>query len=214
MLTPGQLKHSYSRKKHIIRARLSEFESRIEDAGNQEIFEELVFCILAAGTSARMGITTLEQIKNIILTADREELTTGLRGIYRFYNIRAGYIVDTRDFLKDRYGMKLKEHLLSFSDPAERRDFLAMTKEIRGIGYKEASHFLRNIGFRGYSILDKHVMRALNELGVIDSTKPPANRKRYLETERALKRFSVENGFDPDELDLLLWSEKTGEILK
>lgn len=214
MLTPGQLKRSYQKKKHLICNRLSEFESKIENAANQEIFEELVFCILAAGTSARMGIATLEQIRDIILTADKEELTTRLRGIYRFYNIRAGYIVDTRDFLTEKYDMKLKEHLISFSDPAERRDFLAMTKEIRGIGYKEASHFLRNIGFRGYSILDKHVVKALNELRVIDSPRPPSGRKRYLEIEKSLRLFAEDYGFDPDELDLLLWSEKTGEILK
>lgn len=214
MLTPGQLKRSYQNKKHLICERLSEFESKIENAGNQEIFEELVFCILAAGTSARMGIATLEQIRDIILTADKKELTTRLRGIYRFYNIRAGYIVDTRGFLTDMYDMKLKEQLLSFNDPVERRDFLAMTKEIRGIGYKEASHFLRNIGFRGYSILDKHVVKALTELGVIDNPKPPSGRKRYLEIEKSLRNFSEVYGFDPDELDLLLWSEKTGEILK
>ncbi len=77
-----------------------------------------------------------------------------------------------------------------------------------------AIHYLRNIGFKGYSILDKHIVRCLAELGVIDSPKPPANRHRYLETESKMRQFATDAGIDFDELDLVLWSMKTGEILK
>jgi N-glycosylase/DNA lyase len=83
-----------------------------------------------------------------------------------------------------------------------------------GLGYKEASHFLRNIGFRGYAILDKHILRSLYEFGVLDSPKPPTTKNRYIETENKFKEFANQLGIQLDELDLLLWSEKTGEILK
>ena len=73
---------------------------------------------------------------------------------------------------------------------------------------------MRNIGFKGYSILDKHIVRCLAELGVIDSAKPPTNRKRYLEVEATMRKFAGDVGIDFDELDLVLWSIKTGEILK
>ena len=46
------------------------------------------------------------------------------------------------------------------------------------------------------------------------SAKPPANREQYLDTEERVMSFADHIGIDPDELDLLLWSEKTGEILK
>jgi len=82
------------------------------------------------------------------------------------------------------------------------------------LGYKEASHFLRNIGFCGYGILDKHILRSLHEFKVIDSPKPPTTRDKYLEIECKLKDFAKKLNIDSDELDLLLWSEKTGEILK
>lgn len=214
MLTVEALKLSYSKKKHHIRQRLAEFRTVTGSGDDNEIFNELVFCILAAGTSAKMAIDTVEKIKSFIPDADAGELSKNLKGIYRFYNIRAEYIVHTRNFLKRTCDMKLKEKLDTFSDDVARRDFLALTKDIRGIGYKEASHFLRNIGYRGYSILDKHVVKCLYELNVICSPNAPSGRKKYLEIEEKLKDFSHLHDIDPDELDLLLWSERTGIILK
>jgi N-glycosylase/DNA lyase len=82
------------------------------------------------------------------------------------------------------------------------------------LGYKEASHFLRNIGIKGHAILDKQVMRCLAEVGVVDSAKPPSTRKQYLDVEQKFLRFAKDIRINCDELDLVLWSMKTGEILK
>ena len=87
-------------------------------------------------------------------------------------------------------------------------------KQIKGLAYKEASHFLRNIGLTGYAILDKHVLNCLAELKIISDPKPPKTRERYLSTEDKLKLFADRLKIDFDEMDLLLWSLKTGEILK
>ena len=110
--------------------------------------------------------------------------------------------------------MRLRERLQSFHDSFERRDWLAQDPRIKGLGYKEASHFLRNVGFKGYGILDKHVVRCLAEMGVIKSAKPPTSRKNYMETEGRMREFADKVGIDFDELDLVLWSMKTGEVLK
>jgi N-glycosylase/DNA lyase len=104
--------------------------------------------------------------------------------------------------------------LSSFETAEQRRDFFAANPGVRGLGYKEASHFLRNVGFRGYAILDKHILGRLAEFGVIESPKPPSTKKRYLDLEQKLKHFSERIDIDFDELDLLLWYTKTGEILK
>ncbi len=66
----------------------------------------------------------------------------------------------------------------------------------------------------GYAILDKHIINYLFELGLIGSNDVPSSENRYLEIENILKKFSIDIGLNIDELDLLLWSEKTGEILK
>src|SRR4030095_13875714 len=101
-------------------------------------------------------------------------------GAHRFPNARPEYVVSTRAYLQKSFSMRLRERLNSFRDTLDRRDWLAQEPQIKGLGYKEASHFLRNVGFKGYGILDKHIVRCLAELGAIDSSKPPTSRASYL----------------------------------
>ncbi len=214
MLTVRLIRENYPLKVPEIRNRLKKFENVFLDASEKILFEELVFCIFTAGTSAKMGLNAIAAVKDILSDADDKELSKRLRGIYRFPNIRAKHVVSTREYLTRMHGGELRPVLLSFEDPIERRDFFALEKGIKGLGFKEASHFLRNIGFRGYAILDKHILECLHELGIIESPRPARTRSEYLEIEERFRMFSEKNGFDFDEMDLFLWSEKTGEILK
>lgn len=161
-----------------------------------------------------MGLRSVEVIKHLLEGGSQEELAAALSSHHRYPNARSAYIVVTREFLRMDCGMRLRERLESFRDPLERRDWLARERRIKGLGYKESSHFLRNVGFSGYGILDKHILRSLAELGVIERPEPPTTRQRYLETEEKLKGFARAIRIDFDELDLVLWSMKTGEILK
>jgi len=163
-----------------------------------------------------MGLKSVEAIRHLLFEGSREEMTQALLDAraHRYPAARPGYIVTTREYLQEDCGMCLRERLESFTDPLARRDWLARERRIKGLGYKEASHFLRNVGFSGYAILDKHILRSLAELGVIESPQPPATRSRYLSTEEHLRQFALDAGIDFDELDLVLWSMKTGEILK
>ena len=214
MLTVRSIREDLPRKAPEIRKKLGEFENIIRNASEEEIFEELVFCIFTAGTSAKMGLSALRAVRGILPGASEDELRAKLRGVYRFPNVRSKHVVHTRNYLADRYGLMLRPLLLSFEDPMERRDFFALNKDIKGLGFKEASHFLRNVGFRGYAILDKHILQCLFELGVTESARAPHSRSKYIEIESRFKKFTEKNGFDFDEMDLFLWSEKTGEILK
>ena len=199
-----------------ILGRLAEFGDLRERASDERLWEELVYCIFTAGASARMGQKAVETIRHLLLDGSREEMTRALirHGAHRYPTARPGYIVVTREYLRADCGMRLRERLEGFSDPHERRDWLARTRDIKGLGYKEASHFLRNVGFRGYAILDKHILRSLAELGVVASPEPPPTRARYLATEERLREFALQAQIDFDELDLVLWSMKTGEVLK
>jgi N-glycosylase/DNA lyase len=208
------LKQAYIQKKGSIRARLNDFKKIIRDADDNRIFEELVFCICTAGASAKMGLKSVEAMRSILHHGNLKQLRRRLRGVHRFPNNRPVYIIHTREYLKNEYRFNIKDLIESFKDPIERRDFFAKNKNIKGIGYKESSHFLRNIGFSGYAILDKHILTTLYELRIIKSPKPPVTRDKYLEIEDKLKEFADNIGIHIDELDLLLWSEKTGEILK
>jgi len=202
----NELKNWHKLKKNEILKRLSEFKAKKSD---REIFEELCFCIMTANASAKMGLKSIAAIKKDILTANEEELRNLLKGNHRFYNMRAKYIAHTRQFLKTACNLKMKNLLDSFKTPLELRRYFAETKDIKGIGYKEASHFLRNIGYNDYAILDKHILNCLREMNVINDKD-----KNYCEIENKMKKFSKKIGICMDELDLTLWSYKTGEILK
>ena len=199
-----------------IRARVAEFEEVWRTGSDARLWEELVFCIFTAGASARMGLRSIEAVRSLLLEGGSEEMSRVLKasGAHRFPVARPGYVVVTRNYLREHCGMRLRESLLSFSDPVDRRDWLATERRIKGLGYKEASHFLRNVGLKGYAILDKHVLHCLTDLGVVDSPRPPTTRSRYLELEEKLRQFAADAGIDFDELDLVLWSMKTGEVLK
>ncbi|MFA4029047.1 MAG: hypothetical protein GDYSWBUE_001645 [Candidatus Fervidibacterota bacterium] len=212
-LTIDGLLKLYEARKEQIAERLRQFTEFYERADDEALFEELVFCICAAGYSARGAMKCVEAIRQILMHGDANEIASRMR-FHRFASARARYIVHTREYLRREAGFKLKEILNSFDDHHQRRDFLALNPDIKGIGYKEASHFLRNIGFKGYAILDRHVVRCLLELGVLESAKPPTTRGKYIEAEERAKAFSQHIGITIDELDLLLWSYRTGEILK
>ena len=203
-------------RKREIKQKLREFEEVWRNGSDARLWEELAFCIFTAGASARMGLNSVEAVRSLLIDGGPEEMTLALKkaGAHRFPVARPRYIVTTRAYFRANFDMALRERLRSFSDPLERRDWLAQEKEIKGLGYKEASHFLRNIGIKGHAILDKHVMRCLAEVGVLESSTPPSNRKMYLEIEEKLLQFAREIKVNADELDLVLWSMKTGEILK
>jgi len=215
-VTVDRVVATHRARRKEIRKRLREFEEVWRKGSDARLWEELAYCIFTAGASARMGLSAVAAVRPLLLSGDSDAMTAALKeaGAHRFPVARPRYIVTTRNYFHADCGMALRKRLRSFSDPFERRDWLAQEKRVKGLGYKEASHFLRNIGVKGHAILDKHVMRCLADVGVIDSAKPPSTRRKYLEVEQQLMRFAREVRIDFDELDLVLWSMKTGEVLK
>lgn len=208
-----ELRASYEEKKDIIKSRLDEFKEVFEKGDDRRIFEELTFCILTSAVGPRIDFKALNAIKDALMHGGEEELYMKLKDEHK-YPERAVYIVHTREYLRSDYNFDLKRLMLSFESPIDRRDFFASNRDIKGIGYLQASHFLRNVGFFGYALLDKNVLRSLYELGVIENTKPPTTRNKYIDTENRMKQFADTIEISIDELDLLLWSGRTGHIPK
>lgn len=101
----------------------------------------------------------------------------------------------------------------TYEESSKARDLLV--KNIKGLGYKEASHFLRNIGYGDeLAILDVHIMKNMANLKIIKSIPKSITRKQYLLMEKKLRVFSRKSGIPLNELDLLLWSKETGEVFK
>lgn len=203
----------YADNREEIDYRLKEFQSNFKNSGDEKIFRELCFCILSSGVGPRVAQKSLEAIRDELWDGSDKEIAEMLQGIHK-YPDKVSYLTSTRDYLKAEYGFKLKKLIRQFDDKNERRDFFANNKNIKGLGYIQASHFLRNLGFRGYSILDRNITNTLYEMGLTDSPKPHSSRKKYLETERILENFSNDLGISIDELDFVLWFRKQGYIPK
>jgi N-glycosylase/DNA lyase len=175
---------------------------------DREWFKELCFCILTANFTAEGGMKIQKEIDSRFLSLEKTELAGELkRQGHRFPNKRAEFIVEAR-----KHKDSLKKTICSFSDVLEAREW--MVKNIRGIGYKEASHFLRNVGYRDVAIIDRHVLNLLYGYQVIHSKPSSLTRKTYLEIENALRGLATILKLSLAELDLYLWFIETGAILK
>jgi N-glycosylase/DNA lyase len=213
-LTIDRILEAHEERRDEIKLRLSEFESVWNEGSDARLWEEMVFCFFTGGCSAKMGIRSIEAVRPFLGDGTQPEIARALTGVHRYPNARARYVYASRSFLKEHCNLELRKKLDSFECRLERRDWLVREKGIKGLGYKEASHFLRNIGLKGYAILDKHVLRCLAELKIIDSPKPPNTRSGYLRVEDKLRDLTERTKIDFDEMDLVLWSMKTGQILK
>jgi N-glycosylase/DNA lyase len=163
-VTIEKIKTAYAARRAEIGAKLAEFENIRQAETDERWWEEMVFCFFTGGCSAKMGLRSIEAVRPLLLDGSFEELSQALSGVHRYPFARAGYIVASRDFLREHCNLRLRNKLESFTDDLERRDWLVKEKRIKGLGYKEASHYLRNIGFKGYAILDKHILRSMAEL--------------------------------------------------
>ncbi|MEM1550621.1 MAG: N-glycosylase/DNA lyase [Candidatus Bathyarchaeia archaeon] len=150
--------------RNIIDARIREFlENRRKSPA--EIFKELCFCILTANFSAEKSIKIQSEIDNGFLNLSKSKLAERLRILGHPYpNARAKYIVEARKVIN-----QLWEILRSPHDEKSIREWLV--KNVKGIGYKEASHFLRNMGFTNVAIVDRHILSVLTKYKLIKKRK-------------------------------------------
>ena len=190
----------------LIKTRIEEFKENGEKS-SREIFKELCFCILTANFNAERCIKILKELNDEFLSLSERELAEKLRMLgHRYPRTRAKYIVETR-----RYAGSLKNVIENFKDENELREWLV--KNVKGVGYKEASHFLRNIGFINLAIIDYHIINILARHKLIEKPKT-ITRKRYFEIENLLRKIAEKLGLTLAELDLYLWYLETGKVLK
>ncbi|MBS3086640.1 N-glycosylase/DNA lyase [Candidatus Pacearchaeota archaeon] len=189
-----------------IDSRIKEFDE-LGKKSDQEIFKELCFCFLTANFSASGGIKIQNDVNDGFLYLSEEELAEKLSSLsHRFPNARAKFIVEAR-----KHKDTIKQTLKNFSDEKTMRNWLA--ENIKGLGMKESSHFLRNIGYNNVAIIDFHIIDFLSNHGLIEKPKN-LNRRKYLEIENILEELAEQTGTSLGELDLYLWYHETGKVLK
>lgn len=213
MITKNSLMGKYSQIRRRAESRTAFFE-RVGKKGGNGLFEELVFCILTPQSKARSCDRAVLELKasGLLYNGNRRQIAKMLSKGVRFHNNKAEYVVEAREKLSGNGFSRLFE--LTFEgDEKEARERLV--GEVRGIGLKEASHYLRNVG-RGkkIAILDRHILKNLCSCKVIACVPKSLTAKKYFEIEKKMEAFSKKSRVPMPHLDFVFWSEETGEIFK
>lgn len=210
-----ELKVIYEEIKPDIKKRLQEFRDVWTKGSDREIFIELCFCILTPQSKALNAWSAITKLveTNLLFDGNEEEIAKYLN-VVRFKNTKAKNLVVLREQMKNEKGEFITKQLFSnMKDSFERRDYIV--KNIKGMSYKEAGHFLRNVGFGDdLAILDRHILRNMQRLSIIEEIPKTITGKIYLDMEKKLREYVKVVGIPMDEMDLLLWYKEAGEIFK
>ena len=202
----------YNKKKHEIRRKLKEFKL-VWSNSDKKVFSELCFCICTPQSKAvycDKAISGLEK-NSILFKGTSRQIKSGLKTV-RFPNNKAGYIIKARKLFTVNGTIRVKDRVNVDNIPETRQWFV---RNVKGIGFKEASHFLRNIGFgKDFAILDVHILRNMIKHGIIHEIPKNISKTAYFILENKLRKFSEKIKIPMDELDLLFWFAETGRILK
>lgn len=187
----------------LIETRLKEFKD-FENKNSDEWFSELCFCILTANSKAQNAINIQNEIKAAgFLNYSQEEIALIIKNNkHRFHNNKSKYIVAAREF------KEIKNIVKNFNSAIEARNFIAAN--IKGLGFKESSHFLRNVGYTDVAIIDRHILKFMKQSNLINEIPKTITKKIYLEFEEILKNISPNQA----QLDLIIWEKVTGKVLK
>ena len=214
MITLERIEEIMEERGEEIERRVREFESTWQSATDEELFVELAFCILTPQSKATVCWRAVENLRDtgILWSGEPEDIAEYLVGV-RFKYTKARNIVKAREFFSEDGRIKIREILSRFESPREMREYLV--RNVRGMGYKEASHFLRNIGLgQNLAILDRHILRNLVSLGVIEDMPKNLTGRKYKEIEEKMRKFAEKIGIRMDYLDLILWFNETGFVFK
>ncbi|WP_456399770.1 N-glycosylase/DNA lyase [Mesoaciditoga sp.] len=181
----------------LVEKRWKEFVELGQNGSEEELFNELSFCVLTANWSAKGGIRAQKEIGNGFVNFTKEELEAALKRVgHRFPHARAEYIYSNR-WLLGSFREILKMPVF------QAREYIV--KNVKGIGWKEASHFLRNVGKEEVAILDKHILKLMLNSNIVDEIPKGWSKKKYLDYESRLKPIAEHFNVSLGKLDLYLW---------
>ncbi|MFH1978730.1 MAG: N-glycosylase/DNA lyase [Candidatus Aenigmatarchaeota archaeon] len=198
---------SYEEKKIEIKSRLQDFRKVWKS--NDNLFEELAFCLFTPQSKAEACWKAVCDLKEngLLYDGSSSQLAKYMQSV-RFYNNKINHLIGARKFANGELRREL-ENL----NQEEAREWLV--ENVKGFGYKEASHFLRNVGFaEDLMILDRHILKNLVKHRAIREIPKSMTPSKYFEIEDKMKRFASKVGIPPAELDILLWSQETGKVFK
>lgn len=187
-----------------------------------DLWRELVACILGSRVRFEVAHSAVKRMDRRHLFSENRRSSrfrqyeqdvmkalcnggvSGEPSSYPFYRVRAKQIRKAAERL---YGSRatLRSFLEESDDIRAARRRLAL--EVSGLGPKQASLFLRNIGYAAHvAVLDIHVLTYMSWVGL---TKAPIKHvptvRKYEALEDAFIEHAYSLGFTPDRFDLAVW---------
>lgn len=194
-------------------------------ANNDELLVELVSCILGSQVSYEVANLATDRLfeagllnSNVIDRFSRQKLEVQICELlstplalptnpakmirYRFAKSRANYVSDAVWAIHSKeYSVK---PIRSSSPQDERRKLVS---KVKGVGPKQASLFLRNIGHgENLAILDSHILHFMSLFGLLDQPMvgiPNLSRYEFIET--SLCNYASRQRLRLSQLDYAIW---------
>ena len=186
-----------------------------------DLWRELAYCLLGsqvryelawAATLAIVDLGALPWTINNRIDAEHrihEVLTDGIvlngrRCTYRFPNVKSNQLAETGDAIMSQAG-SLRDFLSGFSDADLLRAW--MVRCAPGLGPKQASMFLRNIGLTfDQAVLDRHVVRYMETIELIEKGgHHTTSLSSYRVTEDILRQHAEDLGYRVGLMDNAIW---------
>ena len=95
----------YHNKQPEIRYKLIEF-SKLNNANDDILFEEMAFCTFAANSSAKMGLLAVKLLKPVLKKGDLQEYKEAVHKKVRFYSKRAEYLHHNKKRIEELGGLR------------------------------------------------------------------------------------------------------------
>jgi N-glycosylase/DNA lyase len=209
------------------------FENFGRKKTEEEIFYDLCFTILAPQTKFQNNIKVIQKLKELDFYyfgeaykgyCGIEQIEEILKPV-RFYKNKTKYLLEAKkkfpEILQaisslDTWDNKQSIHVI---DVYKIREWLIAN--VKGMGYKTSSHFLRNIGDSTLAIIDTHIIKFLAEElcvtfgftyeeAVKEFRKQAIRKEGYLGLEKLFQNIAKQNGLSCAELDSFLWKYYSG----
>lgn len=179
-------------------------ENFLPKKSNEEIFYHLLFCICVPQTTFKNCSEVISRLKKVryynfttnkfYLEGTKREFLWKIIKPARFYKRKTEYVIEAREIFPLVIQMLEANQYVWSLNNFEKREWLV--RNVKGLGMKTASHFLRNLGAMDLAIIDTHILKYL---------KVKDRKWDYLELEKRLQQKAKKLGMTVGEFDVILW---------
>jgi len=209
-----ELKNLYREIKPEIESKFADFDHCLKIGDEENIFAELIFCLFTPQSNAKLCWQSVESMrkKHLLINGDRSSILNEMNRV-RFKYKKSHFVVYARDLFVNSGRYIIRNIINGYKNNYKLREWLV--KNVKGFGYKEASHFIRNIGKgENVAILDRHIIKSLVEFNIINNIPKSLSDRKYILLEKKMLNFTNRIDIPIEHLDLVFWYRIKGEIFK